>query len=152
MNNMSEKIALIIRDVAELPDRNSPEDWPEALIVTDDELEEILSKHLTKSFMTIKKASELIWFDNGMVNQLEPLDEKLELLDKWLIQQPEADLMKIESDLAKLSEEELNSVCCGDETEQENLASKQVNEFLGRIFDEEYAVNKPSQMWSHAYD
>lgn len=138
MSNLSEKIALIIRDVAELPDRTSPEDWPDALIVTGDELEEILSKHLTKRFIAIKKASELIWFDNGMVNSIEPLDAKLELLDKWLIQQPEADLMKIESDLAQLSEVELKSVCCGDETEQEHLASKQVYEFLGRIFDEEY--------------
>jgi len=138
MSNLSEKIALIIRDVAELPDRTSPEDWPDALIVTGDELEEILSKHLTKRFIAIKKASELIWFDNGMVNSIEPLDDKLELLDKWLIQQPETDLMKIELDLAQLSEEELNSVCCGDETEQERLASRQVNEFLGRIFDEEY--------------
>lgn len=30
--------ALICRQVAELPDRNSPEDWPEAMLVTHDEL------------------------------------------------------------------------------------------------------------------
>lgn len=48
MSNLSEKIALIIRDVAELPDRTSPEDWPEALIVTGDELEEILIQHLSE--------------------------------------------------------------------------------------------------------
>ncbi|ENV97837.1 hypothetical protein F938_01246 [Acinetobacter bereziniae LMG 1003 = CIP 70.12] len=43
---LNEKINLIIRDVAELPDRTSPEDFPEALIVTSDELEEILIHHL----------------------------------------------------------------------------------------------------------
>ena len=46
MSNLQDKIELIIRDVAELPDRTSPEDWPEALIVTSDELEEILTQHL----------------------------------------------------------------------------------------------------------
>jgi hypothetical protein len=32
----------IVRAVAELPDRNSPEDWPEAMLVTADELRQIL--------------------------------------------------------------------------------------------------------------
>lgn len=138
MMNLSEKINLIIRDVAELPDRTSPKDWPEALILTSDELKEILSKHFTESFPSIKNAAELIWFDNGMVNSLEPLGIKLELLDAWLIQQPETDLMRIESELAQLSDDELNTVCCGEESEQYRLASKLVNDFLCRIFDEEY--------------
>lgn len=34
--------ALICREVAELPDRNSPEDWPEAMLVTHDELHRII--------------------------------------------------------------------------------------------------------------
>lgn len=34
--------ALIVREVAELPDRTSPDDWPEAMIVTADELNEIV--------------------------------------------------------------------------------------------------------------
>lgn len=46
--DVAEKIELIIRDVAELPDRTSPEDWPEALIVTSGELEEILTQHLSE--------------------------------------------------------------------------------------------------------
>lgn len=136
--NLIEKIELIIRDVAELPERTSPDNWPEALILTSDELEEILSKHFTDSFPYIQKAAELIWFDNGMVNRLEPLESKLELFDAWLIQQPEVNLMRIESELAQLSESELNTVCCGEESEQYRLASKLVNDFLCRIFDEEY--------------
>ena len=36
----------IVRDVAELPDRDSPEDWPEAMLVTGDELAEIVRSAL----------------------------------------------------------------------------------------------------------
>lgn len=38
---------LIVRDVAELPDRSSPEDWPEAMLVTGDELKDILRSRLS---------------------------------------------------------------------------------------------------------
>lgn len=34
----------IVRDVAELPDRDSPEDWPEAMIVTGEELHMIITE------------------------------------------------------------------------------------------------------------
>ena len=37
-------IGAVLRDVAELPDRNSPDDWPDALIVTGEELEIILEE------------------------------------------------------------------------------------------------------------
>lgn len=141
---LTEKINLIIRDVAELPDRTSPEDFPEALILTSDELEEILIQNLADSFEYIQKAAQEIWYDNGIINQFEPLGIKLDYLKRWLIEQDEADLMKIESDLAQLTEDELNTVCCGEESEQYRLASKQVNEFLGRIFDEEYLVKEQS--------
>jgi hypothetical protein len=42
MNNPEDIAALICRDVAELPDRSSPEDWPEAMLVTHDELSRIV--------------------------------------------------------------------------------------------------------------
>lgn len=43
----AEKIAQgIVREVAELPDRTSPEDWPDALLVTADELVAILTSYL----------------------------------------------------------------------------------------------------------
>lgn len=35
-------IGEVIQNVAELPDRNSPDDWPEAMLVTSEELQEIL--------------------------------------------------------------------------------------------------------------
>ena len=39
-------IKQIVRAVAELPDRTSPDDWPEAMLVTDEELRNILDEHL----------------------------------------------------------------------------------------------------------
>lgn len=35
-------IASIVNDVAELPDRTSPDDWPDAMLVTADELRNIM--------------------------------------------------------------------------------------------------------------
>jgi L-aminopeptidase/D-esterase-like protein len=39
-------VDLIVRDVAELPDRTSPDDWPEAMIVTATELRQIIRARL----------------------------------------------------------------------------------------------------------
>lgn len=39
----------IVSDVAELGDRNSPEDWPEAMLVTSDELTAIVLANLNPS-------------------------------------------------------------------------------------------------------
>ena len=39
-------VEAIIRDVAELPDRTSPSDWPEAMLVTADELRTISTRGL----------------------------------------------------------------------------------------------------------
>lgn len=36
----------VVRRVAELPDRSSPEDWPEAMLVTADELARIVNEEL----------------------------------------------------------------------------------------------------------
>lgn len=36
----------IVRDVAELPDRSSPDNWPEAMLVTGNELRAILTQRL----------------------------------------------------------------------------------------------------------
>jgi hypothetical protein len=36
-------VARIIKRVAELPNRSSPDDWPEAMLVTGDELASILN-------------------------------------------------------------------------------------------------------------
>ena len=39
----------VLRDVAELPDRNSPEDWPEAMLVTGAELRQIIVAHAAEA-------------------------------------------------------------------------------------------------------
>lgn len=36
----------ILQRVAELPDRTSPDDWPEAMLVTADELRQIITEEL----------------------------------------------------------------------------------------------------------
>jgi hypothetical protein len=41
-------VSEIVREVAELPDRDSPEDWPEAMLVTAAELTEILTAALAQ--------------------------------------------------------------------------------------------------------
>lgn len=38
--------ARVVQDVAELPDRTSPDDWPEAMLVTADELTAIVERAL----------------------------------------------------------------------------------------------------------
>ena len=58
--NTDKLAAQICRDVAELPDRNSPEDWPEAMLVTHDELQAIVTEALEAA---------------GRVQQAEPVGE-----------------------------------------------------------------------------
>lgn len=43
-------IRSVIKRVAELPDRNSPDDWPEAMLVTGDELAEIVADEVRSVF------------------------------------------------------------------------------------------------------
>ena len=43
----------VLRDVAELPDRNSPAEWPEAMLVTAQELHQILEAHWPAPSMTV---------------------------------------------------------------------------------------------------
>jgi hypothetical protein len=46
--NTTETVNLICREVAELPDRNSPADLPEAMLVTRDELAQIVTSALER--------------------------------------------------------------------------------------------------------
>lgn len=43
MSNLDSWINSIVRDVAELPDRTSPDEQPEMMLVTDKELRDIIS-------------------------------------------------------------------------------------------------------------
>lgn len=44
----AEWISRIVSEIANMDDRDSPEDWPEAMLVTADELTEIISRHATE--------------------------------------------------------------------------------------------------------
>ena len=50
----------ICLEVCELPDRTSPEDWPEACLVTPEELSDICSGVLTEAISSLLKALERI--------------------------------------------------------------------------------------------
>lgn len=45
----TEWISRIVSDIANMDDRDSPEDWPEAMLVTADELTEIIERHHRES-------------------------------------------------------------------------------------------------------
>ncbi len=65
----------VCRDVAELPDRTSPEDWPEAMLVTADELQLIVAREITEAL------SEIGWTpiegDGAMTKELRSVLEKV---------------------------------------------------------------------------
>ncbi|WP_338496314.1 hypothetical protein [Delftia tsuruhatensis] len=60
----------IIQRVAELPDRNSPEDWPEAMLVTGNELQLIISEEIVP---IVEETARL-------VRELRRLDEEIKTL------------------------------------------------------------------------
>ena len=103
-------------------------------------------------YINIVKAAKEIWYDNGMINRIEPESEKVGLLLNWLQTLDVGLLEPIELELSKLSEEDLETVCCGEETEQERLASLATNEFLNRIFDEEYEIRAGDTVQITSYE
>lgn len=62
----------IIQRVAELPERNSPEDWPEAMLVTGNELQLIISEEIAP---IVEETARL-------VRELRLLDEEIKTLRK----------------------------------------------------------------------
>ncbi|EXB85569.1 hypothetical protein J542_0554 [Acinetobacter baumannii 299505] len=96
-------------------------------------------------YPSIIKAAKEIWYDNGMINQFEPENEKVELLLNWLQTLDSELLSSIEMELSKLSEDELFTACCGEETEQQKLISGPLNELLNQIADEHYEI-QPKDM------
>ena len=142
MSNFKDKIKLIIRDICELSDRSSPEEYEDYMLVLPEELETFISQRLAECFPNILNAATEIWYDNDMVNSLEPYGVKVESLNEWLMNLDSNELMLAETELSKLNEDDLHTLCCGEETEQERIGSLFINKFLGRIFDEEYEEPK----------
>ncbi len=51
----------VLRDVAELPDRTSPEGWPEAMLVTADELRLILERQMRDIVVQLIAVAHAAW-------------------------------------------------------------------------------------------
>lgn len=77
---------LICRAVAELPDRNSPEDWPEAMLVTHKELRAIVLDALASpaSATPAVQQSELELKGPADFDHLTPLSWDADYRDLWL--------------------------------------------------------------------
>jgi hypothetical protein len=69
-------IDLIIRDVAELPDRNSPDDWPEAMLVTGDELRNIIEDRIISMPASQPEAAQDGW-------RLVPVEPTAAMIQAW---------------------------------------------------------------------
>jgi hypothetical protein len=52
MNLLDRALDLIVQDICELPDRSSPDDWPEAMLVTPDELRRIVVSRFRQVFLS----------------------------------------------------------------------------------------------------
>ena len=63
MPNLDELISDFICDVGELPDRSSPENWPEAMLVTGAELSLLL-----RDFATKVRAEKKLWLWKNYVD------------------------------------------------------------------------------------
>ena len=54
---LRERVPAILNRVAELPDRSSPEDWPEAMLVTEEELGEVLVNEIASNLRALDPAA-----------------------------------------------------------------------------------------------
>lgn len=55
MNLLDRALDLIVQDICELPDRSSPDDWPEAMLVTSDELRRIITARFEEVFLSYER-------------------------------------------------------------------------------------------------
>ncbi|MDA3451979.1 MULTISPECIES: hypothetical protein [Acinetobacter] len=111
---------------------------------------EISQEALEKAMVQVEvwniiRAAKEIWYDNGMINRFEPEEEKVTLLVQWLSSLDKVLIGDMEAELSKLNDDDLHTLCCGEESEQDRIGSKEVNEFLCRIFDEEYEVKAENE-------
>lgn len=74
-----EWIDRVVQDVAELSDRNSPEDWPEAMLVTGDELRQIIERR-AKEAIKQHDAEPVAWW-NGKGSIIPA--EDVQYLPNW---------------------------------------------------------------------
>ena len=68
----AELAAVICKSVAELPDRNSPEGWPDAMLVTHDELATIVTAALAAPAQPVAHVSQETFNDDGTSDIIIP--------------------------------------------------------------------------------
>lgn len=71
----------VIRCVAELPDRNSPEDWPEAMLVTADELRMILEREARDTVEKLIAVARAAWHATDNSEEVERGDGRQYCID-----------------------------------------------------------------------
>lgn len=76
----NEVATTVCQDVAELPDRTSLDDWPEAMLVTADELQLIVAREITEALLEIR--DDLL--TDRAVLDASGEDELVEALNAWL--------------------------------------------------------------------
>lgn len=87
--------------------------------------------------INIRRAIKSIAYDNGAVNRTQTIDELLGVVEPLVSNAftPEV-LASVDAFLADLSEEELETICNGEESEVELLAAPEgTDEVLNFIFD-----------------
>lgn len=90
-------------------------------------------------FPGIKRAALEIAYDNGGINRHRTEAAMLRALDKFLASQPNEVLPDIDRWLSSLSDDELQTVCCGDQFDQEAItrtAPPFTNQLLDDCFNE----------------
>src|SRR6267154_1918917 len=80
-SRMEEIAGNIVRDVAELPDRTSPGDEPETMLVTSNELEAIIKAELASTIQSAQAEEREACAKELDRHRQERLDESLRLLD-----------------------------------------------------------------------
>lgn len=61
----------VVERVAELPDRTSPEDWPEAMLVTADELRHIVTTQLVSAALPAPSGSPQVQEEKDDLSRVE---------------------------------------------------------------------------------
>lgn len=99
----------VLRDVAELPDRNSPAEWPEAMLVTAQELRQILEAHWPAPSMPVnarllEAVTKLLSWIDDYAETSDPYFAAIEKLAEDAIAEAE------KAKPLRLTDEEINAV------------------------------------------
>lgn len=83
---------------------------------------------------TLLEATKLILYDNGMVNRGCSESEAMRAVGRRLCKFAPEELKSVDEELAKLSKDQLEDVCCG---EQHTQISALADKVLSNIFEEQ---------------